>query len=88
MGEGEFQAVPKIFKIDIGADGGTLEIDQTRPVIQYRINGEQADEAQAWEWVYHWHTKRDETLGADPCGCSPCSWFRSELRLKEINDAE
>jgi hypothetical protein len=85
MAEGEFRAVPKTFKIDIGEDGGTLEIDQTQPVTRYLINGEQADEARAWEWIYRWHVKRDEALGADPCPCAPCSWFRSELRL---NDAQ
>lgn len=88
MTEGEFLAVPPSFTIDIGEDGGTLTIDQSQPVTRYVINGEPADETQAWEWIYRWHFKRDEALGQPPCGCAPCSWFRSELRLKESRDAE
>jgi len=88
VSEGEFLAVPKVFTIDIGADGGTLTIDQSQPVTRYLVNGEQVDEGRAWEWIANWHTKRDEALGNAPCPCAPCSWFRSELKLREVPGAE
>lgn len=67
---------PVAFTVNIGDDGGKLTFDQREPVVKYWINGEPATEAGAWEWIARWHLKRDEALGAGPCQCPPCSWWR------------
>lgn len=56
--------------IDIGDDGGELEIDYSQPVIRYSINGEQVGEGHAYAWIYRFHARRPET--ALRCGCNAC----------------
>ncbi len=64
-----------MFKIDIGEDGGVLEIDQSGPLVPYRINGEPVTPLQGWVWLAEWHRKRDTVLMAGPCECDPCQWW-------------
>lgn len=65
----------KEFKIDIGADGGTLEYTLSDPVgepVDYLINGSPATDDQVDEWVRHWHELRNPVL----CTCQWCTRAR------------
>jgi len=73
----DFDVVPVTLKIDIGADGGVLEIDQSQPETTYKVNGAGVTEADAWVWIYNWHMIRDAVTEADPCMCQPCVWYRT-----------
>lgn len=62
------------WKIDIGEDGGTLEITADDPPV-YLINDHVVNEAAAYAWIRHWHDVRDNAPGgpgAGFCACEPC----------------
>lgn len=66
------------WKIDIGEDGGTLEITIDDPPV-YLINDRAVNEAAAYAWIRHWHDVRDSALacyGAGSCACLPCTTAR------------
>jgi hypothetical protein len=62
--------------VDIGDDGGALKVVWSPR--KYWINDEPVTEEAAWAWIAAWHTKRDAALGADPCTCQPCVWYRGQ----------
>jgi hypothetical protein len=73
--DSEFDLVLNDVTVDIGPDGGTLRIRQEGSSFQFWVNGEPADQDEAWLWIYNWHVKRDAALGAEPCSCTPCAYW-------------